>query len=226
MPIPEAVNNAGELFSNDRLEHLSDLSRLTEDTQRDQFDQIREHYERRRAQLEEEGSTSGDLGFFYVGRILHILGYTHSHNESLPNETGKVDYALFESPEEFRAHEPNRGTSQLFAGGVAVMKLVPWGASLDGEGEVGEVTQDNPAFELDDIMRQTGLQWAMLTNGQKFRLYHRNTAGMLNTFYEVDLQEILDTHDFDAFKYFAAVFGREALSTDQSGSSLARRLLA
>lgn len=223
MPIPEVVNNAGELFSNDRLEHLSDLSRQSDEGLRDQFEQVREHYERRRAQLEAEGSTANDVGFFFVGRVLHILGFTHSHNEPLPGETGKVDYTLFESPEDFRAHEPGRATSQLFAGAVATLKLIAWGESLDGN---GEVNADNPAFELDDIMRQTGLQWAILTNGRAYRLYHRNTAGMMNTYYEVDLKEILDTHDFEAFKYFGSVFSRDALAQDNSGSSLVRRLLA
>jgi len=224
MIIPEVVTNANELFNNETLENLHEFSVMSDESAREQFDQLREHFDRRRDALDVPETTKTELAFFYIGRILHALGYTHSHGEPLPHDQGRVDYTLFESPGAFQAHEAGRGTSQLFAGGLSVLKLLNWGEPLDGEG--GEATPDNPAFELDDILRQTGLQWAMLTNGESWRIYHRNTAGMLNTYYEVDLREILETVDFDAYKFFAAIFSKHALVNDGSGSSAARRMLA
>jgi len=222
MSIPQVVNNAGNLFNADELAQLPEQAG-DEDLLRDQFEQLREHWDRRSGDINDESSAEA-VGFYFLNRALHVLGYTHSHREELPSNAGRVDFTLFENPDDFLAHVTGRSTSQFFAGALAVARCLGWTESLDGTEGAGD-TPDHPAFVLDDILRATGLQWAILTNGRKWRLYHRNTAGMLNTFYEVDLFEILTTNDFDAFKFFGAIFGKQGLTAGASGSSLARNML-
>ena len=222
MSIPEVVNNAGNLFNADDLAQLPEQIG-DEELLRSQFDQVREQWDRRASDIDEEASANA-VGFFFLNRVFHVLGYTHSHREELPSSAERVDFTLFESPDDFLAHVTGRGTSQLFAGALAVARAIGWAESLDGEEGVGD-TPDHPAFVLDDILRATGLQWAILTNGRIWRLYHRNTAGMLNTFYEVNLHEIILTSDFEAFKFFGSIFGKQGLTGGSSGNSVARGML-
>lgn len=224
MSIPPVVNNAGKLFNEDALNKIDKYVALSDEDLQSMLDQIREHYDRRRGQLG-ENDTGDHMSFFFLNRTLHLLGFTHSHNEPLPNETGKVDYTLFESPEDFLAHANGRATSQLFSGALALAKTVGWETDLDG-GKPDEATPDHPAFELDDLLRQTGLHWAILTSGSKWRMYHRNTAAMLNTFYEVDLKTVIEENDLEGFKYFAMIFTKYGLIPDKSGRCVARNLLA
>ncbi len=220
----ELVVNAGNLFSSDAIEQLADPKLYDEDTLRIMFEHMCEHFDRHQEHLNDD-ATAEQVGFFFLSRVMHILGFTHSHNEPLPNEVGKVDYTLFESPDEFLAHVSGRGTSQIFSGAIAIGKAVAWGKSLDGENP-DDTSPENPAFDLDDGLRQTSLQWAILSNGHHWRLFHRNTTAMLNTFFEVDVLSIIKNADFDTFKVFVGAFSQRALSTDKSGSSFARRLLA
>lgn len=212
MSIPETVRNAGNLFDNDGLAGLEEANSIDEATRRSQFDQIREHYDRRRGNLTETGS-SDHVGYYFLGRALHVLGYTHSHSEPLPNESGTVDYTLFENSEDFQNQIEGRGTSRFFADSIGVIKVADWESDLDGQG-AEESPDEHPAFDLDDILRNTGLQWAILSNGKKWRLYHRNTAAMLNTFCEVDLGEIIETNDFEGFKFFTGIFSKESIASD------------
>lgn len=228
MSISEVVNNAGNLFNEESLTNIKDYIQIDDSDLRDHFDQIREHYERRRgglaANAEQGPADPPTVGFYFVGRVLHILGYTHSHGEPLPNDRGRIDYTLFDDAEDFTQVEQARGSSQLFASGLAVLKLLPWGIDLDGADDESEEATPHPAFELDEILRQTGLQWAMLSNGRKWRLYHRNTVGMLNTYYEVDLGEIVETSNFGDFRYFTP-FEKLALLPGAGGLAPARGLL-
>jgi len=211
MSIPGTVRNEGNLFDNEGLKHLEEANWIDEATRRSQFEQIREHYDRRRGTLAENGSPD-HVGYYFLGRALHVLGYTHSQSEPLPNEFGTVSYTLFESPEDFQNQLEGRGTSRFFAGAIGTIKVVAWDSDLDSGAE--DSGPEHPAFELDDILRHTGLQWAILSNGKKWRLYHRNTAAMLNTFCEVNLGEIIETNDFESFKYFTGVFSKESIASD------------
>ena len=99
-----------------------------------------------------------------------------------------------------------------------------WDASLD---EYATETEgpSNPAFEIDRSIRATGVDWGILTNGQVWRLYHRDTSGLFSTFYEVNLMQVLQSADVEQFKYFWAIFSPEALGGFESNDPLVRRML-
>ena len=85
---------------------------------------------------------------------------------------------------------------------------------------------DPPAYELDEQMRATNIQFAILTNGRIWRLFHKNTVAMLNTFFEIDLLQILENRDTDTFKIFVNAFSAKSISFDKSGSCPNKKLLA
>jgi hypothetical protein len=57
-------------------------------------------------------------------------------------------------------------------------------------------------------MQHAGVEWGILTNGRLWRLYHRDSAHRLDTFYEVDLEQALESDE--AFMYLYAFFRRGA----------------
>lgn len=219
----ELVTNAGNMFMEEGLHDLSDRLGVGDEALRERFNLLRDYFERRRAQLTDEQSAV-ETSFFFISKALHILGFTHSHNEPLPHGNTRPDFTLFSNADDFIEREPTRGTAMFFASSIGVVKTCGWGQPLD-LGEAAEPSPDHPGFVLDELLRQTGLQWGILTNGAVWRVYHRSTSGLLNTYYEVNLQEILETNDFDAFRYFAGVFSVEALIPNDMGSTLIQQIL-
>ncbi|MFA5623540.1 MAG: hypothetical protein WC966_00590 [Bradymonadales bacterium] len=221
------IRNSGDFFVNDAVELLSSSTLLSADEVAEMLVQIRDHFQHHHAHLNNQ-ATAEQVGFFFVNRTLHVLGYTHSHNEPLGDDH-RIEYTMFNNPDVFSAHVASRGTLGFFNGAVAIGKVAAWAADLD-EGlkatEDGSSTGENHAFDLEEQMRLTNLPWAILTNGRVWRLYHKNTAAMVNAFFEVDLLKIIQDSDLENFKIFANTFCAAAISADKTGSCENKRLLA
>lgn len=225
MTTSDVIVNAGGFFVSDAEAKLAASDLYSDATIEEMFGHLTEHFERHRSHLKDD-ATAAQVGFFLVNRALHILGYTHSHNEPLGEDT-RIEYTLFSSAEAFTSHVAGRGTNAFFSGAVGIGKLAAWAADLDDaqvkEGEEGPA--ESLSYELDELLRVTNLQWAILTNGRKWRLYHRNTVAMQNAYFEMDLLHILEEQDTSLFKIFAAAFGAKAIDAERSGSCQNKRLL-
>lgn len=224
MTTSNVIVNAGNFFVADAAERLAKSDLISAAQAAEMFEQLCEHFERHHAHLNDE-ATAAQVGFFLVNRALHILGYTHSHNERL-NDDVRIEYTLFNSADAFKAHCSARGTLAFFSGACGIAKLAAWSADLDAP-----VAKDNndagdpAAYELDEWLAKTNLQWAILTNGRIWRLFHKNTCKTLNTFVEIDLLNIIENKDVDAFKIFATIFCSKAITADKSGSCPDKKLL-
>jgi hypothetical protein len=225
MTTSNAIVNAGGFFASDAVERLAALDLFTNAELAEKFEQLCEHFERHHAHLNDE-ATAAQVGFFLVNRALHILGYTHSHNEPLGEEL-RIEYTLFNSADAFLSHVSGRGTNAFFNGAVGIAKVAAWAANLDDavKSENSSAVEP-PAAELDEDMRATNLQFAILSNGRIWRLFHKNTVAMLNTFFEVDLLQILENRDLDTFKIFVNAFSAKSISFDKSGVCPDKKLLA
>lgn len=220
MTTSHVIVNAGQFFTSDAVCQLA-ASDLFNDAELDaKFKNICEHFEHHHAHLNDH-ATAAEVGFFLVNRALHILGYTHSYNEPLGDDM-RIEYTLFNSPNAFSAHVSGRGTHAFFNGACGIAKLAAWGSNLD---DAVNDTNDPPAATLETQMRATNLQWAILTNGRIWRLFHKNTCAMLNTYFEIDLLKIIETKDKDLFKFFVSVFAAKAISFDKSGACPNKKLL-
>ena len=225
MTTSNVIVNAGGFFASDATERLAASELFSSAEISEKFEQLCEHFERHHAHLNDE-ATAAQVGFFLVNRALHILGYTHSHNEPLGDDM-RIEYTLFGNANAFLAHASGRGTNAFFNGAIGIAKVAAWAANLD-EGTKNEdgVAGDPAAAELDEQLRATNLQFAILSNGRIWRLFHKNTIAMLNTFFEVDLLQILENHDVDAFKVFLGAFSAKSISFDKSGVCPDKQLLA
>ena len=123
----ELVFNSGDLLDMDSLPSLVEEVGINENDMRERFTQFRECVERRRGQLTEE-SNALEVSFFLLGRMFHILGYTHSHNEMLPGHSdGRVDYTLFGDSHDFQNAIEDRGTAPFFRTALALVATAATG---------------------------------------------------------------------------------------------------
>jgi hypothetical protein len=121
--------------------------------------------------------------------------------------------------EDGAAHDFDGG--DFYANALAVADAKRWGQSLDGH---GERECSNPSYQIHVYLDATGLDRGILTNGKRWRLYYGPTSHRLDTYYEIDLPELLETGDPEEFKYFYLFFRREAFlggsgTGDGTGSS-------
>ena len=100
-------------------------------------------------------------------------------------------------------YEPDELTDLL-----TVMDAKPHGVNLDQT--VGDRGR-NPSQQIDEYLRYSDLSWGILTDGQTWRLYERQTSKN-NVYYAVDLFELLHMEDARPFAYFYAFFRLEAFT--------------
>ncbi len=220
--------NSGPLFSGERLESLEDTPEWQDDEAAHRaHDSIRKAFEKH-ATLLAGGPTLDETRFHMIAPTLHALGFAHSVFERVDIGGGqnmRVDYVLFPNGAAFKEAQPSRGTPGFFRTATGIAKAVKWNATLDvaPETEEGEASI-TPGAEIDVLLRTTGREYGILTNGCDWRLYHRGTSVHLNTFFQADMIGAIKS-DFEDFKRFYLLFRKEAFSFDDSGTSFLDRML-
>ncbi|MFB6262240.1 MAG: hypothetical protein ABEL76_01255 [Bradymonadaceae bacterium] len=219
--------NKGELFDEDRLAEIDTYEEWNSDAVEEARTKLEELYEKREAQLA-EGPDEMETRYYWVSYVLRALGFAFSAAELTPEYSENVDFrpdfTLFQEADELRSAIPHRGEREFFVHTLAIMRAIGWDDDIDDyEGDEGE--HDNPIYDLDELMRMTGVDWGICTNGRIWRLYHADSVGLLDTYYEVDLVEALHSKDPESFKYFWSVFSPEGLGGMGDIQSVVYRLL-
>jgi hypothetical protein len=157
--------------------------------------------------------------------ILKLLGHEYAVQPALktPDGAKKPDYVFYGDKAAKDARTNQMLTDQLpQQGGYAVGDAKYWNRPLDRAIKTNDdkfFTNHNPSYQIAFYMQHSGVAWGILTNGKCWRLYHKDTAHKLDHFYEVDLQELLQSGDVRRFLYFYAFFRRAAFD-EGSGFSL------
>ncbi len=158
----------------------------------------------------------------WVYPVLEALRHTFEVQAALktPAGTQKPDYVFYRNPAARDANKNKTLTdAHLRGGGLAVGDAKYWDRPLDvtlaSAGKSGDTfTNKNPSYQIAFYVQHAGVDWGILTNGRKWRLYHKDSAHKLNRFYEVDLPALLEAGDPAAFLYFYAFFRREAFEAN------------
>ena len=154
--------------------------------------------------------------------VLAAIGHTFEVQAALhtPDGTKKPDYVFYRDQAALVANKGKTLSETLLASGaIAVGDAKAWDRPLDVAIKVGgdALNNKNPSYQIDFYIRHSGLAWGILTNGRLWRLYHRDTSGKLDRFYEVDLVALLERNDPEAFLYFYAFFHRSAFEPHPLG---------
>lgn len=160
--------------------------------------------------------------------LLKALGHTFELQATLKTSDGNKtpDYVFYADKEAQSANKGKILNDELpKQGGIAVGDAKSWGRSLDTqikENNKDALSNKIPAYQIWFYMLHSGVDWGILTNGKKWRLYEKSTAQKLDHFYEVDIEELVAENDPARFLYFYALFRREAF--DEGNVSLAEIL--
>jgi len=221
--------NEGGLFSEESLDEIDTYEEWESDEIEEARQNLEELYEKREGQLE-EGLNEMETRYFWISYALRALGFSYSVAELTPDFSEDIDFrpdfTLFSNPDELRSAIPHRGERDFFVNALGIMRAIGWEESI-GEYEPEEEDEDpyNLAYDVDGLVRSTGVQWGIGTNGRRWRLYHRDSVGLLDTFFEVDLIESLHSADPDDFKLFWMVFSPTGLGGEGGVQPVVERLL-
>ncbi len=162
------------------------------------------------AQLEEE----------FIKPILKLLGHFFVVQEATHRIAKRPDYAFFADEEGRKEALRNKGKEDFYKKAISVGDAKAWAVPLDRKFRGKQAyTFENPSLQIDIYLRETPPEWGILTNGKFWRIYYEKTSHKLDSYYEVDLQNIVLKDDLEGFKYFYLFFRREALILDSTGKT-------
>lgn len=161
-----------------------------------------------------EGESEAQTEERVVRPVLRILGHLYEVQPRLrvPGGTQAPDYVFYGDEPSRVANSGSILTPELLsARAYAVGDAKHWDQPLDVSLRGGDAfTNANPSYQIYNYLTYSGLSWGILTNGRRWRLYHRDTAHQLDRYYEVDLPELVASNDAEQFLYFYAFFRRAA----------------
>jgi len=129
-----------------------------------------------------------------------VLGWARKVQPHVQRQgrAGRPDYALFTDEDRRKTAVDRAGDDEtkVFDYADAVADAKYWGRPLDGPApdpgreKTAEMRQNNPSFQIIDYVTLTGVDWGILTNGARWRLYYQEAPSRLETYFEVNLPEI------------------------------------
>ena len=157
----------------------------------------------------------------WIAEVLDILGYGTSSEVTLPDGGGYVDRLLFESPDarrESAKQARDSGTEGHFSRALSILEAKQWDADFEQFFSEQRSYRD-ASHQIKYYLERTpsDLRWGVLTDGKKWRLYGTKDYET-QTYYEVDLPEVIESENLEAFKYFYVFFRPEAF-VETAGSS-------
>lgn len=219
----EVYKNEGKLFQDEKLQQIREQPEWASDRADEVRITLEELLEKREPEIE-SGLNELATQFYWVSPVLRALGCTFSVAEISADDDARPDFTIFYEPQDFRTAVQVRGARGFFSNALAVVRAYGWHTDLRELDE--KQGPGSPAFEIDKLIRATGVSWGIVTNGREWRLYHRETSGLFTTFYEVDLLSTLQNPTIEDFKFFWTIFSPEGLGgISGSEQPLVRRML-
>ncbi|EMA14933.1 Eco57I restriction-modification methylase domain-containing protein [Haloarcula marismortui] len=149
----------------------------------------------------------------WIDEVLDILGFDTLQETTLPDSGGYNDRLLFESADARRdaARQKRDGNTEgMYGLSAAVLEAKQWDADFTERFSEQRSYRD-ASHQIKYYLEHTPerVAWGVLTNGKQWRLYGTKDYAT-ETYYEVNLPELLEEGDLEAFKYFYAFFWPEA----------------
>src|SRR4030042_3435680 len=148
-----------------------------------------------------------------LDKVLDYLGWVVDVNAPVPigEWSKRPDYALFQSAEYLKAAQKGK-KEDYFKKVACIAEAKKLGRHLDKrlktESDPFEV--QIPSMQISKYLWFTGVKWGILTDGKYWRLYERETSKRLDIFYEVDLEDLIESGSGEDFRYFYLLFRRDA----------------
>lgn len=144
--------------------------------------------------------------------VLKILGFEFEVQADVGTGSDYPDYALFGVYDKSKVW---KNKEALFKEALTICEAKRWDRELDRPDKDKMSKSWNPSFQIWVYLNRTEKDWGILTNGRKWRLYHKEPR--TDKFFEIDLSQIVEKKDVKALKYFWLFFSRNAF--ESSGPS-------
>ena len=149
----------------------------------------------------------------WIDPVLDTLGYDTIQETSLPDTGGYIDRVLYDDAADRRDAMAMKQDGQLSGAlgrASALLEAKQWDTDFTQRFSEQRSYRD-ASHQVKYYLEHTpeSLQWGILTDGKKWRLYGTKDYAT-ETYYEVDLPEILESGDLQQFKYFYLFFRPEA----------------
>lgn len=191
-----------------------------EDNAKEAFNEIQELYKTELKNLREqqgkklENLNEDTLLDIWIDEVLETLGYGTQPETSLLNSSGFIDRLLFVS-EDTRREGSSLALDENYEGmykrATGILEAKKWNTNFSKRFNEQRQYRD-ASHQIKFYLERTpdNIDWGILTDGRKWRLYGTNDY-QTETYYEVDLPELLDSENIEEFKYFYYFFRPEAL---------------
>jgi hypothetical protein len=217
--------NNQNLFSNNYLEHRLPTTAIWKEQLKNVdnvFETIKKAYETTVKLKLGPGEEAG-LEDKFIRPVLKALGYDYDVQPTTKRGRKKkrADYALFENKIALEdARKEKLHLSRFFSNAVTILEAKYWGRRLNDTDPKDTLDHRDPTAQtvkyLDDVYHASSskVQWAILTNGKKWRLFYYHAASRSGNFFEVDLEEIMLRKNIEEFLYFYLFFSKDAFVAD------------
>lgn len=164
-----------------------------------------------------EGHNEDALIDAWIDEVLETLGFGTTPEVALTETRGFVDSLLFTSDEQRRdaagVYLDSDDERDLFSRGSAILEAKRWDADFNARFNEQRPYRD-ASHQIKHYLEKTPpqIEWGILTNGRKWRLYGSRDYET-ETYYEVDLPELLESGTLEDFKYFYVLFRSAAFET-------------
>jgi hypothetical protein len=161
----------------------------------------------------------------FIRPVLALLGYSYIVQTTLKHKgkSNQPDYALFTDDKAKKEAGSFKVKEQeaFYNKSLAICDAKYWGRPLDIKlsDKKDTFTNINPSFQIVNYLVGANVDWGILTNGKVWRLYYQKASSRSSTFYEVDLEDLLQKADTEKFLYFYLFFRKEALLKDSQGKT-------
>lgn len=202
-----------KLFSKHFLEErIKGLSEWQEDERaKIAYEKIKTIYEGKKEVIVTYTDNEAQLEMDFIRPVLKALGHIFGVQAMVQQSAKRPDYAFFDNEGDKTEAFKNKDSDDFYKNAIAVGDAKAWDKNLDKKVGGKDIFENqNPSYQIDFYLRETPPDWGVLTNGGKWRLYFEEVSHRLDTYYEVDLVDILEKDDFESFKYFYLFFRKEA----------------
>lgn len=153
----------------------------------------------------------------WIDKVLETIGW--HYDREAKTRSGRPDYALFASrSDRVQAISGLKSSvASYYRHAATILEAKYWDRPLDNVVQADRFDTSDASGQLVrylsdvDIHSDSRVQWAMLTNGRKWRLFWQRAPSRATNYYEVDLIDALQnphfqSRDFARFQYFVRFF--------------------
>jgi hypothetical protein len=161
----------------------------------------------------------------WIRPVVEALGFAcrirpPAHFAGRPVE---LDFALYADDQARLDAEGRPGLGQ-FENAAAILEAKRFDRDLDSRRDAGALSED-PVAQVIHYLTASGVRWAVLTNGRRWRLYGAEGDLVEGACHEVDLVALVEARDREGLRRFLTVFGQPAFTAGPDGRSRLDRLL-